>query len=388
MVVIVDKKKCCGCSACFQKCPKHCIEMIEDEEGFLYPRIDSKQCVDCGLCEHVCPIKEEKEMNEQISEAYAAYAKDNNLRHNSSSGAIFSVLAKEVLNRNGVVFGVAYDDHFATHHIYIDNISQLHLLQGSKYLQSRIEDTYKKAEYFLKQGRVVLYTGTACQIAGLKRYLGKEYSNLFSIDVLCHGVPSPKVWRRYLDELQEKYNSKVQQVFFRNKETGWKNYSINISFENKCEYKSHHRDDIYMKLFLHDICLRPSCHECQFKKFPRVSDLTLGDCWGIEKHMPDMDDDKGTSVIVVHTERGKEMLEYIKADIELKEGDLDTLLPPTADSRKSVFPHINRKSFFERFNKGVTMDKLEKFLIISWTKKIEKKMRRGLRKIKKIRDDV
>lgn len=298
MIEITDKKKCSGCSACQQICPRQCITMKRDAEGFLYPDVEKRLCIECNLCQKICPIENKPEMSRKGTEAYVAISTNNGVRTESSSGGIFSLAAEWVLNHGGIVFGAAFDENFGVHHIKVSSIAELKAIRGSKYLQSRIEDTYHEAKKYLDSGSYVLFSGTGCQIAGLKSYLRKEYENLYTIDVLCHGVPSPAVWKRYLREQEQNYESSATEVSFRNKSHGWKNYCVKIKFANGKTYEQTFTDDVFMKLFLSDICLRPSCHDCRFKEFPRVSDLTLGDCWGVDVYFPEMDDDKGTSVVV------------------------------------------------------------------------------------------
>lgn len=380
MIDILDKKKCCGCSACVSICPKQCISMKIDEEGFAYPKVNKDICVECGLCKKTCPVIRDEYTKDVNVKAYVSYTNDYETRIKSSSGGLFSMFAEEILNENGIVFGAAFDDKFLVYHIAITDIKDLKLFQGSKYLQSNIGDSYKKAKDFLDKGRKVLFSGTACQIAALKAFLGKEYGNLFTIDVLCHGVPSPKVWQRYVKEKESEYKSLAKNIEFRNKTEGWKKFSIKIDFKDSKSYRENLNIDDYMKLFLRNICLRPSCHDCKFKSLNRPSDITLGDCWGIEKYMPDMDDDKGTSVVLVHSESGQEMLNSLKDKISLKEAEVDRALSPNADSRKSVKPHPNREKFFNKLNKGDSISKLVKLTEPSFKKRIIKKVKRIIRK--------
>lgn len=210
MIHITDKKNCCGCSACVQRCPKQCILLKKDDEGFLYPKVDEDKCINCGLCEKVCPILNQTEKI-QPQEVLAVKNPNEKERMASSSGGVFFPLAREVINQGGVVFGAVYDEKWEVHHVYTEKIEDVYPMMGSKYLQSRIENTYKEAEIFLKQGREVLFVGSPCQIAGLRTFLrNKEYPNLLAVDFLCHGVPSPGVWRRYLAETYGGYNSKEQ----------------------------------------------------------------------------------------------------------------------------------------------------------------------------------
>lgn len=382
MICISDKKECCGCAACVQRCPKHCISMVEDTEGFLYPSVNKEFCVDCKVCESVCPILNKYEnFKKQI--AYAAYAQDDSLRMKSSSGAIFSLLAKCVLDDDGVVFGAAFDEDLLVHHIGISTKDELSKLQGSKYLQSRIENTFYEAESFLKQGRKVLYSGTACQIAGLKKFLNKEYENLFTVDVLCHGVPSPKVWKNYLNETEQKLG-KCQSAYFRDKSTGWKTYSLKFVFKDETECSELSSENPYMRLFLSNICLRPSCHACRYKSIERPSDITLGDSWGIQNYKPHMDDDKGVSVVIVHSDKGIKLFDSCSENMIFEKAEVDKILPPTSDSRKSVIMHPKRGEFFKSINNGVQVEQLIKLVEPSLSKKIKRKIGNMFSKIKNI----
>ena len=221
MITIKDKSLCAGCSACANICPKKCIEMVADDRGFLYPSVNVSECVQCGLCNKICPFLNPKEVREDKN-AYAAYYKDESVRGLSSSGGLFGCLAEDILNQNGVVFGAAFADDFKSiKHIGIERKEDLPKLYGSKYLQSVIGDSYKSAENYLKADRLVLFVGTSCQISGLKAYLRKDYNNLLTIDVICHGAPSPLVWRDYVAEKEQKYGSKIVGANFRNKRFGW-----------------------------------------------------------------------------------------------------------------------------------------------------------------------
>ncbi len=362
MISFDKKDNCCGCYACVNVCPKNCIVMKEDDEGFYYPNVNNSRCVDCKLCEKVCPIiNKEKFLQEnglEVNNTFVAYTKNETIRRNSSSGGIFSELAVNVLNNDGAVFGVAFDSNFNAHHIMVNNVYDLNKLRGSKYIQSQVENTYQEAEELLKSGKLVLFTGVACQIAGLKTYLRKSYENLITVDVLCHGVPSGKVWRKYIEYKQKKHNSKIKEFYFRNKDKGWKLFTVKQKYaNNQCE-SSIFTQDPFIQLFLGEICLRPSCYNCRFKDIKRQSDITIGDSWGIENYMPEMDDDKGTSVVIAHTEKGINLINCIKDNLIIKNAELDEALPPTADSRKSVLPHKNRERLFRRLDKNTNIEKL------------------------------
>ncbi|MGG7152316.1 Coenzyme F420 hydrogenase/dehydrogenase, beta subunit C-terminal domain [Clostridium neonatale] len=382
MIAISEKKECCGCSACEQICPKGCIIMKQDSEGFEYPFIDTKACINCGLCEKICPIKNKEKINNDLLECYVAYIKDEEIRLQSSSGGIFTLLAEKNIDNGGIVFGAAFDNKFLVHHIAIDNKKDLLKLRGSKYLQSRIEDTYYEAKQFLKDGRFVLYVGTACQIAGLKAYLQKAYERLYTVDVLCHGVPSPKVWTKYLRYQEKQLQSSIKSVFFRDKKAGWKEFSMQLLCTNDLvKYEKVFNKDYFMQLFLRNICLRPSCHDCKFKELDRMSDITIGDCWGIENYMPDMDDDNGTSVVLIHSKKGKSLFNSLNEQMTYRRAEIDKALPPTADSRKSVAMHPERERFFKKLEEGLGIDTLVKLTEIGSCTKIKRKVKRIINKI-------
>ena len=358
MIEIQKKADCCGCGACAQVCPRSCITLTEDAEGFLYPVVSASDCIHCGACTLVCPMTAQAPASVQAPEGYAAYAREDAVRSASSSGGIFTLLAREILARGGVVFGAAYDEDFSVHHIQIDTPEDLPRLQGSKYVQSRTEEAYRQAKHQLEAGKTVLFSGVGCQIAGLKAYLKKDYPQLYTVDVLCHGVPSPKVWRDYLREQQDAFGSGVEAVSFRDKSTGWTGYSMRLQFRDRQVYQSHHTEDTYLKFFLENISLRPACHSCRFKALPHSADLTLGDAWGIGSYMPDMTDDRGTSLVLVNSRKGQALFRAIETYMVFRPGEPDRLLPPWADSRTPVPPHPRRSLFFSAVARDASMEKL------------------------------
>lgn len=314
--------KCSACGACVQICPKNALSFQPSHEGFLYPSVDQSLCVECRICERTCPVLNEKH-SAKFSErkTYAAFCNDIKTRLESSSGGMFSVLAERIIENGGVVFGAGFDADFSVKQGWADRIEELEKFRGSKYLQSRTESTFRECRKFLDEGREVLYTGTPCQIAGLKAFLRKDYANLYTADVVCHGVPSPSLWKKYIEHREKKSASRTVRTAFRRKDDGWKLYSLAFAFENASEYRKILTKDKYMQLFLHDNCLRESCYQCHFTGDSHKSDLTLADFWGVENHISEMFDDRGTSLVIVQTDKGSEILESVRDRIRIKAAD-------------------------------------------------------------------
>jgi coenzyme F420-reducing hydrogenase beta subunit len=345
VIRINDKKDCMGCHACSNICPQRCISMENDSEGFLYPEVDCAKCIKCGLCVKACPVIN-KTMVDNDPIAYACINTNEKIRLDSSSGGIFTLIAEQIIDEDGVVFGASFDDNLELIHSYVDKKDELSKFRGSKYVQSKIGDTYYQAKVFLRQGRKVLFSGTPCQIAGLKLYLGQSYDNLFCVDIVCHGVPSPKAFKKYIDYIERKFGLKTRRIAFRRKNEGWKRYSIAFTFENGLEHLQTNDKDIYIKAFLKNVCLRPSCYACEFKSLHRQSDMTLADFWGIQKVLPEMDDDKGTSLIFVNSDSGKLMLKNIGSKTICKKVDINYAVKHNSAAVESVGFNSKREKFF------------------------------------------
>lgn len=311
MITHLHKEECSGCEACAQICPRHCISMATDEDGFVYPKTDSTECSNCGLCEKICPIINLNTEREPIK-VYAGKNEDDSIRLKSSSGGIFHVLASMIIKEGGAVFGAKFNENWEVIHDYTDTIEGIQPFLGSKYVQSRIKNCYNVVEQFLRSSRKVLFSGTPCQIAGLKNYLRKKYSNLITIDIVCHGVPSPLIWQSYL---QQQSSQKPIYVSFRDKSTGWDSYSLCIKTLQKT-IKRKAVDDNYMRCFIGNLSLRPSCYECKFKCGRSHSDITLGDYWGIKQITPQLNDNIGTSLILANTLTGLELINSLNIHFE------------------------------------------------------------------------
>lgn len=384
MIKIASKKNCCGCAACSQRCPKHSITMIEDAEGFLYPHIDVNTCVDCGLCEKVCPAIN-RNMATPPVKVLAAKNRNIEKRELSSSGGLFIALAEQVIADGGVVFGVVFDDHWEAHHAVATNIEELQPMMRSKYVQSRTESTFAEAERYLKQGREVVYTGTSCQIAGLKRFLRKDYANLLAVDVLCHGVPSPRVWRQYLKEISEA--TSIADISFREKSRcgyNWQTYGFviwsksNNGGDGKMVLSSSRSyENVFMKGYFEGLYLRPSCHDCPANGGKSGADITIADYWGIEDILPGFFDNDGVGLAIVHTQKGNEAFSAV--DFETKETTLEEATAKYPTYWHSAKQHRCRKKFFKLIDRNQRVDKaveicLTKPLPIRIWKKIRKKL--------------
>jgi coenzyme F420-reducing hydrogenase beta subunit len=345
--IIKNKNKCTGCAACCNICPNHCIEMKPDEEGFLYPNINYDSCINCNLCESICHIGKELSCIHNKPEAYAMYTKDENNLNNSSSGGVFKHIASYVIKNGGIVYGAAFTDAYTVKHIGVDCMENIQLLQGSKYLQSDIGNVYSLVCQDLKKGRIVLFSGTPCQLAGLEKYLKKDYDNLLTLDVVCHGVPSPMVWKKYITYMEMLESSKLEKVNFRDKSFGWQNFNVVLNFDNGVEYKRPFTEDLFMKGFLADIYLRPSCYNCDYKSVYRDSDFTLADFWGVQHVCPSMENKNGTSLCWLNSEKAKKIWENIKDEIVFKLVDIDDAIKYNSAAIRSSHMPKNRQKFFK-----------------------------------------
>ena len=404
MIKIVNKQDCCGCSACVQRCPKHCITLKEDGEGFLYPHVNSDECIDCGLCEKVCPELHHGERHIPL-EVYAAKNKDESIRMQSSSGGIFTLLAEKVIQEGGVVFGAAFDVNWEVMHTYAETMEGLVDFRNSKYMQSRIGTAYQDAERFLKMGRKVLFSGSPCQIKGLKLFLRKGYDNLIAVDFICHGVPSPRVWREYLKETIARKGgknsvlpypmpckAKIHSVDFRSKSTGWKKYSFALTLsetsvegvKNTVLLSSVFSENPFMRAFLADLILRPSCYSCPSKSGRSGSDLTIADYWAIPRVAPEFDDDKGVSLVLVQTEKGKSFYQSLKEKTTFIVTSYQEAQGANGGFKEKTPMHPKRSRFFTEFAQSDDIIGLiDRTLRIPLYRKLLKKVKNGIKKMLK-----
>lgn len=356
MISIINKKNCCGCEACVQACPKQCISFKEDAEGFFYPEVNTNICVECGLCEKVCPVLHPN--NERIpKEVFASINKNEKVRMTSSSGGMFSLLAEKVLNQGGIVFGVRFDENWNAVFDYAKDSKQVEDFRGSKYMQARVGNSFRECKKVLDQGKLVLFAGTPCQITALRNFLRKSYSNLLTVDFVCHGVPSPKVWRKYLEETIKNCKQSINKNCFFNKK--WNDCGLTFDYNSQSKQisiTSPFYKNPYSKAFLQNLILRPSCYSCPSKAGRSGSDITIADFWGVDKVCPTMDDDKGTSLILLYTEEGTkaiplESLHWAKASYE------DVLMYNSSIARSAI-KHSLREVFFAVFSEEKNLNKL------------------------------
>lgn len=386
---ISSAAECCGCMACQSACPKGCIAMVPDKLGFAYPTVDESKCVDCGVCVRTCPLINVYEP-QCLQKSYAAVNLSNSDRLDSSSGGVFISLAREVIRRDGVVFGAVFTENWAVRHVSAATIEEVLPMMGSKYLQSEIGNTYKEAGKYLKKGRLVLFTGTPCQIAGLRHFLIKDYSNLITVEVICHGVPAPGVWQSYLKEYLARLKggrggkntvltppsinikkTAIAGISFRNKRLGWKKFGFDLLLDSACGVEKNsvltssiNQVSVYepfiqnefMKAFLRNWSLRPSCYSCKAKNGSSSADITIGDFWGIEKHDIIEDDDQGVSCIVCRTPKGMSFIEECRNNLKLVEAPYSVIrqgnpsieesvkLTATAEKFQRIFP---KKGFYK-----------------------------------------
>ena len=348
MPKLCDAASCTGCGTCAQICPKGAIAMTVDTEGFLRPKISAEKCVNCSLCEKSCPILDKIVHKIPSSTAFAAHSLDAQAVAQSSSGGIFSLLAQQVLDAGGMVFGAALDESWNVRHIAVESKEALFVLRGSKYVQSSIGQTYQQAKQALTAGRSVLFSGTPCQIGGLRAFLGKDYENLLCVDTICHSVPSEKAWQAFL--LEQSGGEKIVHVSFRDKRDGWQGYYMCIRTESGREVLLRPYENPYMQGFLQGLTTRPSCYQCHFKGNHRFSDITLGDFWGVDKTYPQHLWKAGTSLVLCNSEKGMQALNAIGESAVLEPVDFERALEHNPAYFHSSNAHTKRARFWHQLD--------------------------------------
>ena len=356
-VKIEEKDLCCGCTACYSVCPKNAIKMVRDNEGFLYPEVDKEKCVNCGMCKKVCPILNKSKLNEFKPKAYLFQNSNEEIRKDSTSGGIFTAIGEFVIKNNGIVYGATFDDNFVVNHIGVESVDKLSKFRKSKYVQSNQNNCFKEIKQYLDNGKLVCYSGTPCQVGGLRAYLRKDYENLILVDIMCHSVPSPLVFEKYKRYILKKMNAnKILNINFRDKSKyGYKYSMMTVETDNGI-YSQGIDTDPYLRAFFGDTSVRPSCYNCHFKTMKRVSDLTIWDCFNINEIDKSFDDDKGTTRVLVQSEKGKKLLENLD-NVRLKELDINIAIKKVKEMTNSVNYNSKRKEFFENINDDNVFEK-------------------------------
>ena len=363
MPQLCTPEQCMGCGACMNACPKGCITMEADMEGFLHPKIDTDLCVDCKRCQNVCPVLSAKRMEQMPVRSFAAHSKDADIVHNSSSGGVFTLFGREILNRGGVVIGAAFDGPDHVRHIVAQNEAELCRLRGSKYVQSDIGTIYQQVKQFLKEDRCVLFSGMPCQVAGLKMYLGRDYEKLICIDTICHSAPSPKVWNQFLLETERAAGSPVIRANFREKQNGWEKYFLRLDLENSEMIRYSGAENWYMQAFIQGMSTRKSCYSCKFKGENHFSDLTLGDFWGVRFANPECLNEDGTSLVLLHTPKGQKFFELFQNDAVIQEVDFEKAIEANPAYNSPSEPHRSRSSFFKNLGTIPISEMVPQYLV-------------------------
>ncbi len=341
MIQLIDKSYCCGCASCESICPHHAIEMREDEKGFLYPHVNDALCVNCNLCDKACPIinRDNTEKVEATPQIYGCYSKNDDDLRSSSSGGLFSVFARHIIQQNGVVYGAAWSKEMQVKHIRITTIEDLKLLRGSKYVQSNTQGIYQLVKKDLHSGTSVLFSGTPCQIEALRLYLRKDYPSLFTIDVVCHAVPSPLIFKEYITHLQNKYKKRVVAINLRDKKKGWsRDYHSKIYFDDNTSKFNTTAANLWNRLFFSFCIDRDSCHKCRFTNYQRPGDITLADFWFLEQSHPDKHNSTGVSLTMVNTSQGKSLFQQISDSITYFETSKEMSQQPSLISPTKASP--------------------------------------------------
>jgi len=386
------KKDCCGCASCANVCPKQAIKMEPDKDGFIYPIIDDGLCVDCGLCKKVCAFQNKPVTSEEPIATYAAINKNQTTLLNSSSGGLFGALAYITFEKNGVVFGCAWNANMEPEHICIDNPADMYKLHGSKYVQSDVKNTYVEAKKYLEQGRAVLYTGVPCHIAGFKSYLGRDYKNLITADLICHGVPNVAFFKGYITWLEQKLKSKIKEFKFRDKSNGRMDCVGKVTFQKDGKTKDkiiYWPVDYYYNYFMYGYIYRESCYECNYAGGNRQGDFTMGDYWGIEKAHPEIDANGGVSVLLVNSEKGMMLIEKLSEHLTLTFSTFEQARVENGQLRRPVIKSDKREAILKTWFYGGYQAVADEFykqnkkqiIVFNMKKIIPRPFKKGIKKL-------
>ena len=348
------KEECVGCEACANACPRQCIHMKQDAEGFIYPFIKEDECIHCGICEKVCPIqKPKKEETEPV--VYAVKHKDKGIQMESSSGGAFTAIAESVLRENGVVYASCFNTDKEVEINRIDKFSDLKKARKSKYVQSKMNKVHCSVIEDLRAGKTVLFVGTACQCDSIRCFLDVkkvDKSKFLLVDIICHGVASPKIWMEYLQQHEKMKKDKIVDIDFRDKSNGWAPMKMNITFQKSDNYKNYSRFDGYYRLFFGHYIIRPACHDCKYTTIHRKNDITIADFWGIKNISPELYDEYGVSMAMTNTEKGKLYIESIRSTAEVNRVNCDDISVYQPNLKRPTPPNRNRNKFWLLYAKS------------------------------------
>ena len=380
MNTVVQKVKrdmCVGCSACDNICPSGALSMQPDRAGFLYPQLEEKKCISCGRCLAVCPALHHWDFVscERLPEpsAQAAWSKDREIRMESTSGGVFSEVAKTFFQMGGYVVGARYDGAFLVEHYVGESVEDISLLRQSKYIQSDKKDVFQKIRALLKEGKAVLFVGAPCEVAGLYGFLGKMYDNLYTMDFICLGANAPRIYVRFLEMIEEVHGSKVSRVWFKNKTYGWHRFSTCVELQNGSSYLRDRDHDYFMRGYIgkSKLYIRPVCSHCRYKEIPRIGDMTLGDFWGIELLRPELDEDKGTSAVMLNSEKGKKLFERASEALHRADMTWRDIAAGNPALLNSVPVDPRQEQFFDDLERMRFDQLIERYAPMSWRRKIK-----------------
>lgn len=360
-----DKSECCGCTACYAKCPQHAIEMKTDEKGFLYPTIDTSKCIECQICMNVCDLKNKNVKNDDCitQEAWALRHKDSEVLKKSSSGGAFTAISDFILKNNGRVAGTILNKNLIAHHMIADNAAQRDYMCGSKYMQSEMRNVFREVKSLLENNIPVLFTGTPCQVAGLKSYLiNVDMTRLYTCDLICHGVVSPLLFKEYIKYIEKKFDKKVTNHIFRSKIYGWGHTEGNIFIDGTKDFDSF-ESQLHKTVFYADLGERPSCYNCKYTCTERCSDITLGDYWGIKEIMPEFYSDEGVSVILINTNKGKKLVNELRDVVEMKKTQINDVIIKQPQLEHPVYNNPDKEKFWSCFLKKGYIKSVKKFVL-------------------------
>lgn len=380
MINIINKTDCCGCTACANICPKDAIVMEPDFEGFLYPKVLADKCVECGLCQKACPVMNQPKKAGDHLQSVVLRVKREDVLQGSTSGGFTTPLAEWVVDQGGVLCAATYDKDFKVVHALVTSREDITRTRGSKYVQSTLGDHFTQIKTLLKQDRLVCFVGTTCQVAGLKAFLGKEYDNLLTVDLVCHGTPSPKLWEKYLAFQKEKYGTQIAEVTFRNKTYGYHSGTMKIEFTNGKTYYGSARVDPMLKSFFREIASRPICYQCPFKALERCSDFTIYDCWHAAQLVPGLsDDDRGYTNVMVQSEKGQKVLEVLRDHYEIYDADTEKAVALDGSMvRGSAKPHPRRAEYYKDLDRHSLPEHIAAFIPVSGKDRLIEKCKHSI----------